>query len=102
MSLPQERSTAGLVSYTWVARSRSGSSSFTALALKKHLLRGGRYGHRLHMDSHTRMATNVRCGPTHYKAIKGFIFTIGGFNRFYLYMFVYTCTQNGWEMLPRQ
>ena len=35
MSLPQERSTAGLVSYTWVARSRSGSSSFTALALNK-------------------------------------------------------------------
>ena len=32
MSLPQERSTAGLVSYTWVARSRSGSS---ALALNK-------------------------------------------------------------------
>ena len=26
---------AGLVSYTWVARSRSGSSSFTALALNK-------------------------------------------------------------------
>ena len=35
MSLPQERSTAGLVSYTWVARSRSGSSSFTASALNK-------------------------------------------------------------------
>jgi len=35
VSLPQERSTAGLASYTWVARSRSGSSSFTALALNK-------------------------------------------------------------------
>ena len=35
VSLPQELSTAGLVSYTWVARSRSGSSSFTALALNK-------------------------------------------------------------------
>ena len=33
MSLPQERSTAELVFYTWVARSRSGSSSFTASAL---------------------------------------------------------------------
>ena len=31
MSLPQERSTAELVFYTWVARSRSGSSSFTVL-----------------------------------------------------------------------
>ena len=35
MSLPQERSTAELVFYTWVARSRSGSSSFTASALNK-------------------------------------------------------------------
>ena len=35
VSLPQERSTAGLVSYTWVARSRSGSSSLTASALNK-------------------------------------------------------------------
>ena len=35
MSLPQERSTAEQVFYTWVARSRSGSSSFTALALNK-------------------------------------------------------------------
>ena len=33
MSLPQERSTAEQVFYTWVARSRSGSSSFTASAL---------------------------------------------------------------------
>jgi len=65
VSLPQERSTAGLVSYTWVARSRSGSSSFTALALKKHLLRGGRYGHRLHMDSHTRMATGTFAAAQH-------------------------------------
>ena len=31
MSLPQERSTAEQVFYTWVARSRSGSSSFTSL-----------------------------------------------------------------------
>ena len=35
MSLPQERSTAELVFYTWVARSRSESSSFTASALNK-------------------------------------------------------------------
>ena len=36
MSRPQERSTAGSVSYTWVARSRSESTSqFTALALNK-------------------------------------------------------------------
>ena len=35
MSLPQERSTAEQVFYTWVARSRSGSSSFTASALNK-------------------------------------------------------------------
>ena len=33
--LPQERSTAEQVFYTWVARSRSGSSSFTASALNK-------------------------------------------------------------------
>jgi hypothetical protein len=35
VSLPQECSTAELVFYTWVARSRSGSSSFTASALNK-------------------------------------------------------------------
>ncbi len=35
MSLPQERSTAEQVFYTWVARSRPGSSSFTASALNK-------------------------------------------------------------------
>ena len=35
MSLPQGRSTAEQVFYTWVARSRSGSSSFTASALNK-------------------------------------------------------------------
>ena len=35
MSLPQERSTAEQVFYTWVARSCSGSSSFTASALNK-------------------------------------------------------------------
>ena len=35
MSLPQERSTAEQVFYTWVAQSRSGSSSFTASALNK-------------------------------------------------------------------
>ena len=35
VSLPQKRGTAGLVSYTWVARSRSGSSSFTASSLNK-------------------------------------------------------------------
>ena len=38
MSLPQESSTAEQVFYTWVARSRSGSSSFTASALNKHFL----------------------------------------------------------------
>ena len=35
VSLPQERCTAEQVFYTWVARSRSGSSSFTASALNK-------------------------------------------------------------------
>jgi len=35
VSLPQERSTAEQVFYTWVARSRSGSSSFTVLAPNK-------------------------------------------------------------------
>ena len=36
MSRPRERSTAGPVSYTWVARSRSESTSqFTASALNK-------------------------------------------------------------------
>ena len=35
VSLPQECSAAEQVFYTWVARSRSGSSSFTALALNK-------------------------------------------------------------------
>ena len=36
MSRPRERSTAGPVSYTWVARSRSESTpQFTALALNK-------------------------------------------------------------------
>ena len=33
VSLPQERSMAEQVFYTWIARSRSGSSSFTASAL---------------------------------------------------------------------
>ena len=35
MCLPQERTTGDQVFYTWVARSRSGSSSFTALAPEK-------------------------------------------------------------------
>jgi len=35
VSQPLERSTAELVFYTWVARSRSESSSFTASALNK-------------------------------------------------------------------
>ena len=35
MSLPHEQSTVEQVLYTCVARSRSGSSSFTALALNK-------------------------------------------------------------------
>ena len=35
VSLPQECSTAEQVFYTWVARSRSGSSSFAASALNK-------------------------------------------------------------------
>jgi len=36
VSLPYERSTAELIFYTWVARSRSESSSFSASALNKH------------------------------------------------------------------
>ena len=60
MSLPQERSTAGLVSYTWVARSRSGSSSFTALALNKPSLSSSYSSSSSSSSSFTALALNEK------------------------------------------
>ena len=58
MSLPQERSTAELVFYTWVARSRSESSSFTASALNK--LSSSSSSNSSFSSSSTRHARRVR------------------------------------------